>query len=168
MFSSHGMPLPPKKRALRGRRLVLVDIENVAGGAVVTAAMASWARRVVESVLHVTSDEQVVVGTSHCGLFNVKDAWPCARVEVRSGQDGADLELLEVLTTEHLSTRFDEVVLVSGDGIFADAVADLSRSGVQVVVAAWSGGLSTRLRLAANQTLTLDDWHGLADVATIA
>lgn len=168
MISSHGMPLHPKKRALRGRRLVLVDIENVVGGAAVTPAMAAWARTVIESALLGTHDEQVVIGTSHCGLFNVKDAWPCARVEVRSGPDGADLELLEVLTTEHLASRFDEVVLVSGDGIFAEAVADLGRSGVHVVVAAWADGLSTRLRLAANQTLALDGWHGHAGASTTA
>lgn len=168
MISSQGMPLHPKKRALRGRRLVLVDIENVVGGAAVTPAMAAWARTVIESALLGTHDEQVVIGTSHCGLFNVKDAWPCARVEVRSGPDGADLELLEVLTTEHLASRFDEVVLVSGDGIFAEAVADLGRSGVHVVVAAWADGLSTRLRLAANQTLALDDWHGHAVASTTA
>src|SRR5437870_5832613 len=120
------------KRALQGRRLLVVDIENVAGGAVVTKAMAEWARNVVESALNVVNGEQVVIGTSHLGLFNAKSAWPCARMKVRSGQDGADIELLDVLATEDLARRFDEVVVVSGDGIFADAVARLGGSGVQV------------------------------------
>ena len=159
MIAIHDRPLPSIKRALRGRRLVLVDVENVAGGAVTTHAATSWARLVVDSTLAVMDDEQVVIGTSHCGLFHVKDVWPHARVEVRSGPDGADLELLDVLTTEDLATRFDEVVLVSGDGIFTEAVADLGRRGVRVVVAAWSTGFSRSLQLAAGSTMTLDGWH---------
>ncbi|NNC12120.1 NYN domain-containing protein [Planctomonas sp. JC2975] len=104
-----------------------------------------------------TDTEQVVIGTSHIGLFNSKDAWPSARVRVRSGDNGADLELLDVLLTEHLEDRFDEVVLVSGDGIFADAVARLSGLGTKATVASWSSSLSARLRLAADDVTYLDD-----------
>ncbi len=160
MFTSMAVALPQKKRALAGRRLVLVDIENVAGGAVVTKAMADWARVVVESSLDVKVGEQVVIGTSHIGLFNSKAAWPCARIKVRSGGDGADLELLDVLTTEGIEERFDEVIVVSGDHIFVDAIASLGRSGVKVTVASWAQSLSSRLRLAAAHTVHLDDLVG--------
>lgn len=160
MFTLDAVALPQKKRALQGRRLVVVDIENVAGGAVVTQAMADWARTVVESALDVREGEQVVIGTSHIGLFTAKTAWPCARVKARSGEDGADIELLEVLTTEGVEDRFDEVVLVSGDHIFVEAVAALGASGVGVTVASWAQSLSTRLRLAAAHTVYLDGWVG--------
>lgn len=118
------------------------------------------ARTVVESALNVLDGEQVVIGTSHVGLFNAKAAWPCALIRFRSGEDGADLELLDVLATEDLAERFDEVVVVSGDGIFADVVAGLGGDGVQVTVASWASSLSARLRLAAGRTLLLDDWAG--------
>lgn len=158
MFTLNAVALPEKKRALQGRRLVVVDIENVAGGAVMTQAMAAWARAVVETVLNVQAGEQVVIGTSHAGLFNAKSAWPCARVKVRSGENGADIELLDVLTTERIAERFDEVVLVSGDHIFVEAVAALGGSGVSVTVASWAQSLSSRLRLAAANSVYLDDW----------
>ena len=68
---------------------------------------------------------------------------------MRSGLDGADLVLLEVLG-ENIADRFGEVVLVSGDGIFADALAELASQGVHTTVVAHSDGLSRRLELAAN------------------
>lgn len=160
MFTQQAVALPLKKRALRGRRLVVVDIENVAGGALTTKAMASWARSVVESALNVVEGEQVIVGTSHVGLFNAKDAWPRARFKVRSGPDGADLELIDVLTTERIEERFDEVVLASGDGLFAGIVSHLGRCGVMVTVASWSASLSAQLRLAAGGVVYLDSWVG--------
>lgn len=168
MFTHDAVALPQKKRALRGRRLVVVDIENVAGGAVSTQELADWARSVVESALHVNVGEQVVIGTSHTGLFNAKAAWPCARVRARSGQDGADLELLDVLTSEGIEQRFDEVVLVSGDHIFVEAVATLGESGVIVTVASWAQSLSSQLRLATAHTVYLDDLVGLHTYKEIA
>lgn len=147
----------PNKRALRGRRLVLVDIENVVGGAAMTAATARWARDVVDAALSVAEGEQVVIATSHAGLLSTCSAWPAARVKVRSGKNGADLELLDVLVTERLAERFEEVVVVSGDGIFADAIAALASKGVLVTVASWHRSLSARLRLAAGATVYLDN-----------
>lgn len=168
MFTTQAVALPQKKRALQGRRLVAVDIENVAGGALMTREMAEWARSVAESALDIQEGEQVVIGTSHTGLFNVKSAWPCARIKARSGEDGADRELLEVLTSEGIEQRFDEVVLISGDHIFVEAVAALGGSGVIVTVASWARSLSSRLRVAAAHTVYLDDWVSLHTYKEIA
>jgi hypothetical protein len=157
MFTRVADALPDKKRALRGRRLVLVDIENVAGGALVTESIASWARAVVIESLAVDEFEQVVVGTSHVGAFNAWAVWPSVRVRIRSGQNGADLALLDVMEYERIEQRFDEIVLVSGDGIFADVVARLGAVGARVTVASWAESLSTRLRLAAARVIYLND-----------
>lgn len=168
MFTLTAVALPQKKRALQGRRLVLVDIENVVGGAVVTREMAEWGRSVIEAALSVAEGEQVVIGTCHLGLFNAKSAWSRARVKVRSGENGADMELLDVLTKEDIDRRFDEIVVVSGDGIFADAVAELAARGVRVTVASWVESLSAKLRLAADHTVYLDDWaadHAYKEIA---
>ncbi|MHB1819881.1 MAG: NYN domain-containing protein [Streptosporangiaceae bacterium] len=136
---------------------MLVDIENVVGGGVVTECLARWARDVVVGSVAVAEREQVIVGTSHVGAFNTRAAWPCARLLVRSGANGADLVLLGVMQTERIAQRFDEVVLVSGDGIFADTVAALGTLGVTVTVASWASCLSARLRLAAARTIYLLD-----------
>lgn len=156
MFTQQAVALPLKKRVMRGRRLVVVDIENVVGGAVASREMADQARAVVEAALEVVDGEQVVIGTSHIGLFNSSDAWPSARLRVRSGSNGADLELIDVLTTERVEERFDEVALVSGDGAFTGAVAALGRLGVKVTVASWTASMSARLRLAAANVVYLD------------
>jgi len=73
-----------------------------------------------------------------------------------SGLDGADLALLEVLG-ENIAARFTEVVLVSGDGIFADAVAVFAALGVHTTVIAHRDGLSRRLELAASVVQFLPD-----------
>lgn len=159
MSSSPVTSTPQIKRALRGRRVVLVDIENVAGGAILSPDMAEWAHGVIDRTLGGLESDQIIIGTCHLGLVEVKRPWPRARAVVRSGQDGADLALLDVLRTERLAERFDEVVLVSGDGIFAKPVAELEEAGVAVTVSAWSFGLSTRLRLAAGRVVSLDGWH---------
>lgn len=141
----------------RGRRLVVVDIENVAGGAVLTTEQATRARRAVEETVPSSGDELIVIGTSHVGLLASRIAWPGPRIVVRSGSDGADLALLEVLTTERVEERFDSVVLVSGDGIFTDAVAAVEARGVDVTVVAHVDGCAKRLRLAASRTVFLED-----------
>lgn len=82
--------------------------------------------------------------------------WKGSRLVARSGENGADLALLEVLARERVEERFDEVVLVSGDGIFTDVVAALSAAGVHVTVVARREACSNRLRMAAARTLYID------------
>ena len=157
MFTYIAAALPLKKRALRGRRLVVVDIENVVGGAVLTPEQAMSARRSIEQSVGLKGSDHVVIGTSHMGLLAAGLGWRGPRIVVRSGANGADLALLEVLTEERVEDRFDDVVLVSGDGIFAEVVAALAGLGVRVTVAARGDAFSRRLRLAAGRTVLLDD-----------
>ncbi len=143
--------------SLHGRRLIVVDVENVVGGAVVTRRAAAWAYWLVKRALGLRPDEQVVVGVSHRSALETGLAWPGARLVVRSGLDGADRALIDVLSDENISERFSELVLVSGDGIFTDAIAALAAQGVHVTVAAHPTGLAKRLRLAAGRTVVLAD-----------
>lgn len=152
MFTG-SVEVPPRKRSLRGRRLVVVDIENAVGGAVMVVEQAVAARCAVEGVAGLTGSEQIVIGTSHIGLLSSGLGWQGTRLLVQSGEDGADLALLSVLTEERIEARFDAVVLVSGDGIFTEAVAALGAAGVHVTVVAHQGRCSRRLRLAAARTV---------------
>lgn len=150
MFTHHTVALPSKKRAIRGRRLVVVDIENVVEGAVMTMKQAVDARASVDAAVGLRKDDHVVIGTSHIGVLATGLGWAGSpRIVVRSGANGADLALIEVLTSERVEDRFEEVVLVSGDGIFVDVVAALGAAGVRVTVAARSEAFSAKLRLAA-------------------
>ena len=166
MFTSTTVALPLKQRALRGRRLVVVDIENRVGGAVMAAEDAAQVRRCLQEVVGLREDEQVIIGTSHIGAMSTGLGWPGARYLWRSGVNGADLALRDVLTGERIEERFDEVVLASCDGIFTDAVAALGAAGVKVTIVAHRDGCSKRLRMAASHTVFLNNGAlGLADAA---
>lgn len=148
---SHHTIRPP---SLRGRRLILIDIENISGGAIQSLAETRWAQKIITSTLGLRGQEQVVIGVSRAGAINTGPAWPSARLVTGSGVDGADHALLDVLNSENIAGRFDEVILVSGDGIFADTVATLGGQRVKVTVVAHPVSLAKRLQMAAAHSIT--------------
>lgn len=138
-----------------GRHLVVVDIENL-------AATPSPMRHDVQAVIHALRQAipgfaaaHVVVACSHRAALQVGLAAGGCRRLWRSGPNGADLALLEVLDNELVDERFEHVTVCSGDGIFADAVARLAGSGIDVGVVAIQGHLSARLRIAARRVAYL-------------
>ncbi len=96
----------------------------------------------------------VVVGVDGCGRMSAGWGWPGARVVVGHGRDGADRALLEELA-DRVPQRFDSVVLASGDGIFADAVASLVAQHVAVTVVAHEVSTNSKLRAATDDVLFL-------------
>ena len=155
------------KKPLRGRRLIAVDIENVVGGAAISSGEVSWAKAALQNLVEIEPPDQVVITTSHVGLLTVGCAWPNLRYVVGTGPNGADEQLLAVLA-EDIPRRFDDVVLVSGDGIFAPAVAHLVAAGVTVEVVAHPDGLSARLRLAASRVSYIPRRDASAGVLEVA
>lgn len=143
----------------RGRQLVLVDIENLAGGACTTAPAVQSAREALIATGRIGEADQVVIGTSHIGLVQVGSAWGGVRYVVRSGPDGADLALLDVLS-ENIAARFESLVLASGDGIFTNTVADLAAAGVHVTVIGRRGHVARTLQMAASRVVYLDTTPG--------
>jgi hypothetical protein len=137
------------------RRVVVVDVENAVGGANIGRDQILWTRRVLGELVGLRGSDHVIAASSHIGAVEVGVNWPSARRLVRSGPDGADLMLVDVLSRERIAHRFAEMVLVSGDGIFADVVAELACRGVGTTVVAHPGGLSRRLRLVAGSVLYL-------------
>lgn len=98
-----------------------------------------------------------VLATSHFAAGQAWMAWPSAtRRLVRSGADGADLALLDVIDSESLHLRFDRVVIGSGDGIFALAAGRLQRLGCPVTVVSRRDRLSRQLRLAVRDVRFID------------
>lgn len=144
------------------RRIVLVDIENLLGGACRGREQVTWAKSMLTATLSLQPPDHVVVGMSHIGLIPVGCNWPRIRYVVRSGPDGADLALLEVLG-EDIGSRFDELVIASGDGIFAEMVANLQAAGVRTTVLARPGTLARSLRLAASQVILTPSSPPVAD-----
>lgn len=137
-----------------GRRLILVDVENVVGGECSTEARARWAQRRLTDEIGTLSVDFVVVAVDAAGLANVGWEWPSARRLMGYGKDGADRALLEVLA-EDVDRRFRQVVLASGDGIFTEPAVELTARGVEVTVVAHECALSSRLRLVASRVVLL-------------
>lgn len=129
------------------RTLHLIDVENLlctpnpAPGDV--RALESEYRRLAD----VGEDDHVVVACSHHCARRVWFEWdPSARRLVRSGHNGADSALLDLLAAEHPEERYTRIVIGSGDGAFAEVAATLTDAGVDVEVVAPPTGISGRLR----------------------
>ena len=149
--------LPPKQRTV-ARRLVAMDIENINGGAVREQSQSTAAWKLVADAIDIDDRDQVVVGVGPSSLLASGMDHSDARLVLGRGISGADRALVDVLRDEHVADRFGEVVIVSGDGIFAEVAAELARLGVIVTVACRSGKLSARLRLAAHHVVLLPDF----------
>lgn len=135
--------------APRRRHLILIDIENLAASPSPTTTEVESAIAELRSTVPDYDHDQRIVACSHHAAATVAFAFPGARHLWRSGRDGADTALLEVLENERVADRYDRVTICSGDGIFADTVAWLASRGVEVTVVSRAGHLSARLQLAA-------------------
>jgi len=151
----------PSKEA---RHLVLIDIENLAATPSPTQQAVRTVRASLQDLLPDFESALWVIACSHHAAPTVAFEFPRARHLWRSGRDGADLALLEVLTNEPVDDRFGRVSICSGDGIFANEAARLGGAGVEVTALAREGHLAARLRLAARNVvfLTHDDGEQIA------
>jgi hypothetical protein len=139
------------------RILHVLDAENLVGSAAFSLMEARLVHSAYERVAPHGAVNQLVIATSHNAA---PSAWfgfpPNARRLVRSGPDGADHALLEVLERESIAARFDHVILGSGDGIFAFSAAALQGAGCGVTVVTRRSALSRHLRLAVRDVRYID------------
>ena len=144
------------RRRFPQRTLHVVDIENLAGTGFPSLDQVSEVQGHYTARLGFGADDQVVMASSHHGFLNAALGWPHARYRVRSGRDGADLELLDVLEHENVASRFSHVIIGSGDGGFSDVAENLATDGVWVTVVSRPGSLSPGLARAARDVVYLD------------
>lgn len=123
-----------RKRDRAIRRLFVVDIENAVGSGRVDEESCVRVERRIESVYRPNCGDMTVIGVSHKNNLFPAHAWRGARVVIKQGHDGADLALESVLSSENVEERFGEVVIVSGDHLFATQAARLKSLGVKVTV----------------------------------
>lgn len=139
------------------RRLHLVDAENLAGMPQPSTELARFCHDRYLSIAPLGGDDLVVVACNHGAGKCIAFEWPHARVLFRSGPDGADLALLDVFSEIGKEGRFDEIVIGSGDGIFAPTASFLEADGIPVTVISRRSSLSSRLRLAARTIIYFDN-----------
>jgi len=133
--------IQPHVRA--NRVICLVDIENCAGSGELTPQQAEAVRLAISRAA--PAAVMKVVACSHHNAVPTLFSFTDARVLLRSGPDGADLALLDVLEHEQVPSRFGKVIIASGDGIFAKASRRLLSCGVQVEVLSAPDRLSGEL-----------------------
>ena len=142
------------------RACFLGDIENLAGRP--TGPTCDDVRAIAAAVYKTFGHMELhpVVACAHCNAKCVWFNWPEARRLVRSGPDGADLCLLDVIANERIAERFGTVIIGSADHIFSEAAARLAAQGTRVVAAIGHGKLSPKLRMAVHDVVRLPlDWH---------
>lgn len=149
------------------RALHVVDIENLAGTALPDTATVAALRALYGTRVPLGAQDQIVVACNDLALVDVGLGWGCreAQYRVRSGPDGADLELLDVLQFERVAERFTQVVIASGDGAFAVAAAALAARGCHVTVVSRRESLSARLALAVNEIRYIDSFEPVSAAA---
>ena len=149
---------PRRARARRrfpARRLHLIDIENLAGDSLPSLSQVRQALGLYTGCLAFGAMDQVEVASSHLTLLNAALGWPHAHYRIRSGPDGADLTLLDVVRHENVAGRFTHVAIGSGDHLFADEAARLVARGVWVTVVSRRRSLSPWLAHAACEVIFL-------------
>jgi hypothetical protein len=139
------------------RTLHLVDVENLVGSGRPTARDLEAVHRLYRELQLVGGQDHIVVACNPYVAVEVADAWAPARLRVGHGPSGADLQLLDVALHERITSRFDHVVIGSGDGVFTEVTVGLQAAGLPVTVVSRRGHLALRLRMAASQVLYLDE-----------
>ena len=76
--------------------------------------------------------------------------WNC-RLFTAEGPDGADLRLLKEGSQEKFLARFDQLVIGSGDGIFADVLTLGRKLGLKSVTVSQSSSLSAKLAAVSDE-----------------
>ena len=133
-----------------GRTLHLLDLENLCGG---PDRIRSCKRAVVDlyrTSAGIAQDDHVVIGTNPGSLIDCFDILLGSQLVGRSGPDGADQALLDVVRDiDWVARRFDRVVFGSGDHCFAPSAAALRARGILVGVVARAGSVSRCLKTRA-------------------
>ena len=140
--------------ACKDRRLFAIDIENAVGTGKLDERKVAYAMNKIAKLHSLTDNDLVIVGISHKrNAFPVGSQLPGIRIVFHPGKNGADLAIKDVLAKERIPERFTEIILVSGDGIFAEDVERLRAAGTRVNVTARKGNLSQKLAMKATRVL---------------
>jgi hypothetical protein len=137
---------------------VLVDLENLLGddprvatGAGVQAVIAELVERagiVPGDLVYVACNPALAaIASPYVGGWHL---------QVRTGRDGADLALLEVVADHDWLVRSaDRLVVASGDGAFTDLVQRCNHDGLRTEVVGNARGTAQSLRRNAGRFLPL-------------
>jgi len=117
------------------RTAFLVDIDNICANGMAPKHMVEAAVSAIHQHYRPGVNDQIYCAATAVAAYFCKATWPGCTVRIGRGPDGSDLCLLRDGDPKWLISRFDRVVIASGDGIFATLAAELIAAGIQVEVA---------------------------------
>ena len=145
-------------RSQSSRALHLWDLDNLLGGSRASITSTSLRALLVayDRSISIRDRDHVVVAACAAvaarTFFDLPIGW---RFLVGRGLDGADLALVNAIPVKFIASRYTDVVIGSGDGIFSNFAADLTSCGLSVTVVARARSLSQRLRSVADKLILL-------------
>lgn len=141
-----------RHRNNRPRTLSLLDLENLTGGEIQTAAVRdTWAR--FTDVIGARYDDHHTVAVSQRHAATAFFALPSniRRVIGPNAPDGADIALLNSVDIDWTAANFGQVVIGSGDHIFTFIAKRLRSAGLHVIQVTGIGRCSADLYRACNE-----------------
>lgn len=141
-----------RHRLNRPRTLTLMDLENLLGGKVDTVAVREmWSE--FGKVIDRRHDDHTCVAVSRHHAATAFFGLPgdVQRIVGENGPDGADLALIQAVDYDWIEANFGQVVLASGDHIFAPVAERLREVGLHVVQVIGAGTSSVRLYRASSE-----------------
>lgn len=148
-------PARPSRAIVPGRKVHLIDIENLCGLSNPSRTQVAYARELYEESVSINHGDLVVVASAWGNLMSAALGWPKARHLARDGKDGADICLARVVVEEDVAERFDSVVMASGDHGLAPFVSHLALRGLDTTVVSLRDSLSRDMRMAAHRCIVL-------------
>lgn len=130
------------------RTAYFLDMDNLSGSGQPTSEQVRCVLDEFERICRPCKSDQVYCAGTAITAYHCADYRPNYRVAAGRGKDGADKRLLELGDPEHVSRRFQRVVIGSGDGIFANIAREYARRGLKVELIAGKGGISRSLKQA--------------------
>lgn len=161
--------LAPCKAPAMGRKLVLVDLDNVTG--MRDLAGPEW-RAILRGIwveLGITTDDQVVISMCRRTMDQAMTVLTevSAQLLTRDGKDGAETAIRETVDLQHTATRFEALVVVSGDHFFTEMVREAHQHGMYVwLVSSTRAGCALALHRAADLHSELNPDQLRADTDT--
>jgi hypothetical protein len=140
-----GCRITEQRNGITDARFHLIDLDNLHGGPYPTDRMIKLVRFDYEQI-GISHGDLLFAACHHVPghkassaqsrTFNLRMSWPKCSMRLAQGVDGADLELLAFADTFLHSgdpaSRFADVVVASGDHIFATVARRFRRAGLTV------------------------------------
>ncbi len=135
-----------RHRSTRPRTLNLIDLENLVGGEVQAPRVREVWSQFVDAV-GFRYDDHSTVAVSRRHAADAFFALPSGiqRVIGANRPDGADLALIDCVDIRWVTANFGQVVIASGDHIFAPLAREFRQAGLSVVQVLGAGACSAEL-----------------------